>query len=100
VYAGFALAAAPWMIWVLFALYGFYAAATEGVSKALVADLSTPQNRGTAMGLLHLTTGVLAFVASTVAGLLWRRIGPFAPFVYGAACAIAAAGLLSLPRRR
>jgi MFS family permease len=100
VYTGFALAPAGWMIWALFALYGFYAAATEGVSKALVADLSTPENRGTAMGLLHMTTGVLAFVASTVAGLLWSRIGPAAPFVYGAVCAVASAGLLFLHRRR
>ncbi len=100
VYTGFALAPAGWLIWVLFALYGFYAAATEGVSKALVADLSTPENRGTAMGLLHMTTGVLAFVASTVAGLLWSRIGPAAPFIYGAVCAVASASLLLLYRRR
>ena len=94
VYTGFAFATSGLAIWALFALYGVYAAATEGVSKALVADLSTPENRGTAMGLLHAVQGILAFAASAVAGLLWTHISPAAPFLYGAACAAAAAGLL------
>lgn len=96
VYIGFAFAASQPAIWGLFALYGFYAAATEGVSKALVTDLSTPQNRGTAMGFLHAVTGILAFVASTVAGLLWSHVSPAAPFLYGAICAVASAALLAL----
>jgi MFS family permease len=96
VYTGFAFATSEFAIWALFALYGVYAAATEGVSKALVADLSTPQNRGTAMGLMHTVQGLLAFVASTAAGLLWTHINPAAPFLYGAICAVAAAVLLLL----
>lgn len=94
VYVGFALAPGKGIVWFLFALYGFYGAATEGVAKAYVADLSVAGNRGTAMGLLHTVTGILAFVASVVAGALWSRIGPSAPFVYGAACALVSAGLL------
>lgn len=94
VYLGFALHPAPWRIWGLFALYGFYAAATEGVAKAQVADLSVPENRGMAMGLVHSVTGLLAFVASAVAGGLWAKVSPAAPFLYGAGCALAAAGLL------
>jgi MFS family permease len=98
VYLGFALHPAPAAIWMLFALYGFYAAATEGVAKAQVADLSVPENRGTAMGLMHSVTGVLAFVASAVAGWLWARVNPAAPFFYGAACALAAAVVFSFWR--
>ena len=94
VYAGFALTDSRTTILVLFALYGFYAAATECVAKALVADLSSAENRGTAMGLMHATTGLLAFAASTVGGILWARVGPVATFLYGAACALAAATLL------
>lgn len=96
VYAGFAIAPNAWAVLALFALYGFYAAATEGVSKALVADLSAPESRGTAMGLLHGVTGILAFAASTLAGLLWSKVSPAAPFLYGAACALASAALLAL----
>lgn len=98
VYLGFAMTPAPTAIWGLFALYGFYAAATEGVAKAQVADLSLPGNRGTAMGLMHSVTGLLAFVASVVAGWLWARISPAAPFFYGAACALAAAVVFLLWR--
>jgi MFS family permease len=100
VYTGFAFATSEFAIWILFALYGVYAAATEGVSKALVADLSTPENRGTAMGLMHTVTGLLAFVASTAAGLLWTHVSPAAPFLYGAACAAAAAVLLLATAQR
>ena len=101
VYVGFAFATETWMIWPLFALYGFYGAATEGVSKALVADLSPEAGRGTAMGMLHTVTGLFAFVASVTAGQLWTRLGPAAPFLYGAACALASAvALLFLSARR
>lgn len=100
VYTGFAFATNELAIWVLFALYGVYAAATEGVSKALVADLSTPENRGTAMGFLHTIQGLLAFVASVIAGLLWTHINPSAPFLYGAICAVAAAVLLLATTKR
>lgn len=93
VYFGFALGPGRAGIWALFAVYGLYAAANEGIAKAYVADLSTPQNRGTAMGLLDTVRGITAFVASAIAGLLWTHVGPSAPFVYGAVCALAAAWL-------
>lgn len=93
VYVGFAYVSAAWAFWALFALYGFYAAATEGIAKAYVTDHSRPENRGTALGALQTVTGLLAFAASTVAGLLWTHSGDKAPFIYGAACALLAAGL-------
>jgi MFS family permease len=96
VYVGFALAPRAALVWPLFALYGFYGAAAEGVAKAYVADLSSPQNRGTAMGLLQTVQGLMAFAASLAAGALWSHVGPSAPFLYGATCALAAAGLFSV----
>ena len=96
VYLGFAAATSTWMIWPLFALYGCYAAANEGVVKAYVTDLSTPATRGTAQGLVQTVTGVMALVASSIAGLLWSRVSPAAPFVYAAVCALAAAVLLGV----
>lgn len=101
VYAGFALFSQPAAIWILFALYGFYAAATEGVGRACVADFSPPQSRGTAMGIFHTVNGLLVLAASIVAGILWDRIGPAAPFLYGSACALLSASwLLRLDTRR
>lgn len=91
VYGGFAVARAHWMIWGLFACYGLYSAATEGIAKAYVTDLAPEGRRGTAMGLMQMVTGIAAFFASLVAGALWQRLGPAAAFLYGAVCALAAA---------
>ncbi|HIE11519.1 MAG TPA: MFS transporter [Kiritimatiellae bacterium] len=100
VYAGFAFFPQPAAVWILFALYGFYAAATEGVGRACVADFSPPQSRGTAMGIFHTINGLLVLAASIVAGILWDRIGPAAAFLYGSACALwSALWLLRLDTR-
>ncbi|MBM3473469.1 MAG: MFS transporter [Armatimonadetes bacterium] len=100
VYLGFAFAPHAVVIWPLFALYGFYGAAAEGVAKAHVADLSSPATRGTALGLLQTVQGLLALVASLAAGFLWTHVAPSAPFLYGATCALLAAALFLLLTRR
>jgi len=87
VYLGFGLADAPWQIWLLYSLYGLYYATTEGVAKAMVADLVEPARRGTAYGLYNAAIGVMALPASVIAGLLWDRVSPSAPFLFGAAAA-------------
>lgn len=103
IYAGFALAGdAAWggaaAVWFLFAGYGLYYAATEGVQKAYLADLAAPEQRGTAIGVFNALTGLAALPASVLAGLLWDRVSPAAPFWAGAALAVAAAAALALHR--
>ena len=71
VYLGFALANEGYQVWILFAIYGFYMAMTEGVSKAFVVDMVPPEKRGTAIGLYYTATGLLALASSMIAGLLW-----------------------------
>lgn len=94
VYGGFAVADAQWHVWALFAVYGVYFGLTEGVEKALVADLAPSHLRGSAFGLYHLTVGIGAFPASLLFGLLWQRFGPAAAFGSGAALALLAGLLL------
>ena len=100
VYLGFAMAQAGWQIWTLFGLYGIYYAATEGVAKALVADLVSEAQRGTAYGLFNAAIGITALPASLLAGLLWQGagtwagFGPSAPFLFGAVLALFATLLL------
>ena len=89
-YLGFAMARAPWMIWVLYALYGLYYALTEGAGKALVAEIVPDANRGAAYGLYNASIGVMALPASVIAGALWSRVSPAAPFAFGAAMALLA----------
>jgi MFS family permease len=100
-YLGFALATAPWMIWGLYAAYGLFYALTDGSAKALVAELVPDANRGVAYGLYNAAVGVMALPASLVAGILWARVSPAAPFAFGAALSIAALVWLAfVPRLR
>jgi len=106
VYLGFALAGQGWQVLLAYAVYGVYYGMVEGTAKALVADVVTPAQRGTAYGVYNAAVGLTAFPASFIAGLLWQGIGPWggfgasAPFLFGAALAILAAGLMAfwLPR--
>ena len=99
VYLGFAFSQTGWQVWMLFGLYGIYYAATEGVAKALIADIVPETQRGTAYGLFAAAVGLTALPASLIAGLLWQGIGAWgglgasAPFFFGAVMSLLA-GLL------
>ncbi len=94
VYLGFALSHTGAAIWALFGVYGIYYALTEGVAKALVADIVPPEQRGTAYGLFNAAIGISALPASLIAGILWQYVNPAAPFVFGASLSIIAGVLL------
>jgi MFS family permease len=95
VYFAFATTSHGWSVWPLFAVYGVYIAATEGVARAWIADkLPDRAAVGTAYGIFFLATAAAALVASVVAGVLWSYVSPRAPFVVGAAAALAALALL------
>ncbi len=96
VYLGLALSRTGWQVWVLYGLYGIYYAASEGVTRALVADIVPEDRRGTAYGLYNAGIGLAALPASVIAGGLWQGIGSWtgfgasAPFFFGAALALLA----------
>lgn len=100
VYLGFALVSAPgeaWMLWALFGLYGLYSGFTDGIEKALIADLAPADVRATAIGLHATILGIGLFPASFIAGELWQHIGPAAAFYFGGGMGlVAAAGLLAV----
>jgi MFS family permease len=84
----------PLALFGLFAFYGVFMAATEGVEKALVADLAPPDLRGTAFGWFNLIAGLMLLPASLLFGEIYQRAGPLAAFGFSAACALTAALLL------
>jgi len=86
-YLGFALASKSIHVWFLFAFYGIYYATTTGVAKAFVADLIDIENRGTAYGIYNTVLGLITLPASLIAGILWDKINPSAPFLFGSAVA-------------
>lgn len=90
VYAGFGFTHDPQMVWLLFAVYGFYIAFTEGVSKAYVANLAPKEKVGTAIGLYYTATGASILFASLVAGWLWSAFGAAYTFYYGSVMALVA----------
>jgi MFS family permease len=94
VYAGFAWLKAPQMVWFLFAIYGTYYSLTEGVMKAWVADLAPADSRAWAFGVLNWVVGVAAFPASFLAGWIWQRFSPAAPFAVSSVLSFTAAVLL------
>lgn len=82
------------MLFVLFGFYGMFMAATEGVEKALVADLAPPERRGTAFGWFNLTSGIFLLPASVIFGWLYQSSSPLTAFAFSGGCALTAALLL------
>jgi MFS family permease len=96
VYLGFALIGKASLIWLLFGVYGFYSAFTEGIEKAFVADIAPEDLRGTMIGLHATLVGIGLLPASLIAGSLWQAFGAPAPFYFGGIMGLLAAVGLAL----
>ncbi|MDP2325418.1 MAG: MFS transporter [Gammaproteobacteria bacterium] len=81
------------------ALWGLHMGLTQGLLAALVADAVSAERAGTAFGLFNLVTGVCLLASSTLAGLLWERLGAAATFYAGASFSVVAVAGLVLYRR-
>jgi MFS family permease len=77
------------------AIWGLHMGLTHGVLAALVADTAPAELRGSAFGIFNFVSGLVALVASLLAGGLWQWYGPAATYYAGAISSSAAlAGLL------
>lgn len=82
-------------------LWGVHMALTQGLLAAMVADTAPADLRGTAFGFFNLVSGLSMLLASTLAGLLWDRLGPATTFVAGAGfCGLSLLALMWPPSRR
>ncbi|MEQ1832078.1 MAG: MFS transporter [Candidatus Eisenbacteria bacterium] len=68
----------------------------DGQAKSLIADLVPRVRRATAYGAYNAAVGIALLPASVIAGALWQRVGPQAPFAFGAALGVAAAVAFAL----
>jgi MFS family permease len=97
VYVGVALLRGSqdaWLLWPAFAVYGLYAGLTDGIERAVVAELAPASARGTALGLHATIVGAALLPASLLAGALWERFGAAATFAFGGVIgAVAAVGM-------
>ena len=99
-YLGFAVAQSAWQVWPLFALYGVFYAASEGVGRALIADVVGQEARGRAYGVYNMVIGLAALPAGLIAGLLWDKINPSAPFYFSAVLSFFAVALMLAFRKQ
>jgi len=65
----------------LFFLYGIYAAATEGISKAWISNITDKKDTATAIGTFTGFQSICTMVASTLAGLIWYEFGAATTFL-------------------
>jgi len=96
IYFGFGWNNDKFVMVLLFALYGLYSAATDGVQKALVSDLVDKDKQGTGLGIYNSLIGITLLPASAIAGVLYDTVDNSAPFYFGAAMALTAALLMAV----
>jgi MFS family permease len=87
-------------VWPGICLWGLHMAMSQGVLSAMVANAAPIALRGTAFGVFNLIGGLGLLLASVVAGLVWDRIGPHAPFMVGAFWCLVALLIIVLRRHR
>ena len=84
VYFMFGFAKRKMTILIAFVIYGLYTAMVTGAEKAFISEIAPKHLKGTMLGLHSTLVGIALLPASIIAGVLWDRIGSFAPFVFGA----------------
>jgi len=93
VYVGFAFNTHPFFVWILFTIYGFYIALTDGVSKAIIGSLTSEKEAGSAYGVFYTLTSVATLLASIIGGFLWSAVSPVATFMFASFCALLSLGI-------
>jgi MFS family permease len=88
VYAGMAVTDSIGVYLLLFFLYGLYAAATEGISKAWISNISDKKDTATAIGTYAGLQSICTMLASALAGLIWYRFGSATTFGVTAAVTV------------
>jgi MFS family permease len=88
VYFGMSAEIKPFTFFTLFFLYGIYASATEGISKAWITNVVSRKDTATAIGTYSAFQSICSLFASTLAGLIWFKFGAAFTFVITAIATI------------
>lgn len=81
VYFGMSINLTVYTLMGLFFLYGIYAAATEGISKAWISNITDKADTATAIGAYTGFQSLCTMLASSLAGLIWYQFSPSATFL-------------------
>lgn len=101
VYAGMSIPGGLGWYLLLFFLYGLYAAATEGITKAWISNITDKRDTATAIGTFTGIQSICTLIASSLAGWIWTRYGAAQAFLISSGISLAASiyiGLVVRPK--
>ncbi|MBS1741518.1 MAG: MFS transporter [Bacteroidetes bacterium] len=99
VYFGMAIATNIYFFFLLFFFYGMYAAATEGISKAWISNITDKKDTATAIGTFSGLQSICMMLASSLTGLIWFQFGATTAFLLtGSVTIIVISYLLTIPK--
>ncbi len=83
----------------LFFLYGIYAAATEGISKAWISNVTNKRDTATAIGTFSGFQSICTMIASSLTGWIWYKFGSDTAFIITSLATIIVMGyfLIAIP---
>jgi MFS family permease len=81
VYFGMAFNTKIYFFFGLFFLYGIYASATEGISKAWISNITDKNDTATAIGTFSGLQSICAMLASSLTGLIWFQFNATVAFL-------------------
>ena len=81
VYFLFGITNSTTLVFTAFFIYGIYAAATEGITKAWITNMAHTTNTATAIGFYTSCESVCALLASIIAGVIWDNFGSTTTFL-------------------
>ena len=84
VYFGMSVNTNLFFFYGLFFLYGIYASATEGISKAWISNIIDKKDTATAIGTYSGLQSISSLFASSLAGLIWFEFGAMTLFIASA----------------
>lgn len=80
VYFGMGFTTNLYVIIGMFFIYGMYASATEGISKAWISNITLKKDTATAIGTYSGFQSIFSMLASSIAGFIWYKFGPSTTF--------------------
>lgn len=99
VYFGMAINTNLYFFFGLFFLYGVYASATEGISKAWITNITSKKDTATAIGTFSGLQSICTMLASSLTGLIWFQFGATTAFLVTAiATLFVIAYFLTIPK--
>jgi MFS family permease len=88
VYFLFGMTTSTGVIFAAFFIYGIYAAATEGITKAWITNMAHTTNTATAIGFYTSCESICSLLASVIAGWVWVAMGSSTTFFMTSGAAI------------